>query len=453
MKVAILGAGESGIGAALLAQHLGYNTWLSDAGSIGEEQKKTLTIAQVPFEEGQHTWQQFFDADVVVKSPGIPPTAAFVQRLKEIDIEVISEIEFAARHTQIPIIAITGSNGKTTTTSLIHHLLISAGIDAGLGGNIGVSMARLLLEEPKEVYVLELSSFQLEDIREFSPSIALFLNLTPDHLDRYNGSLDLYGQAKLRITENQSENDTFIFSLDDPESQRLLGSHTVHARKQGFSLKPSPDSQAWIENGQVIVAGEIWTSVDRLPLIGPHNQWNILAALLAVRAFGLTANQVLTGISTFRPIAHRLQPIGEINGVFFVNDSKATNVDAVQYALEAMKSRVIWLAGGVDKGNDYQPILKMIREKVNALVILGDHDKKLRESFNGHILQVNTMKKAVNEAMKIAQPGDTVLLSPACASFDLFRNYEDRGNQFIEAVQELRASYNNTTEDSDSLAS
>lgn len=442
MKVAILGAGESGIGAALLAQHLGYNTWLSDAGSIGEEQKKTLTIAQVPFEEGQHTWEQFFDSDVVVKSPGIPPTAAFVQRLKEIDIEVISEIEFAARHTQTPIIAITGSNGKTTTTSLIHHLLISAGINAGLGGNIGVSMARLLLEDPKEVYVLELSSFQLEDIKEFSPSIALFLNLTPDHLDRYSGSLDLYGQAKLRITENQSENDTFIFSLDDPESQRLLGTHTVHARKKGFSLEPAPGSSAWITKQQVMIEGEVWASVDQLPLIGPHNQRNILAALLAVRSYGLTANQVLTGISTFRPIAHRLQPIDAINDVFFVNDSKATNVDAVQYALEAMDTPVIWLAGGVDKGNDYQPLLELISDKVTALIILGDYDTKLRACFNGKILQVHSMKRAVEEAVKLAQPGDTVLLSPACASFDLFRNYEDRGNQFLEAIQELRSQSN-----------
>lgn len=442
MKVAILGAGESGIGAALLAQHLGYNTWLSDAGSIGEEQKKTLTIAQVPFEEGQHTWEQFFDSDVVVKSPGIPPTAAFVQRLKEIDIEVISEIEFAARHTQTPIIAITGSNGKTTTTSLIHHLLVSAGINAGLGGNIGVSMARLLLEDPKEVYVLELSSFQLEDIKEFSPSIALFLNLTPDHLDRYSGSLDLYGQAKLRITENQSENDTFIFSLDDPESQRLLGTHTVHARKKGFSLEPAPGSSAWITKQQVMIEGEVWASVDQLPLIGPHNQRNILAALLAVRSYGLTANQVLTGISTFRPIAHRLQPIGAINDVFFVNDSKATNVDAVQYALEAMDTPVIWLAGGVDKGNDYQPLLELISDKVTALIILGDYDTKLRACFNGKILQVHSMKRAVEEAVKLAQPGDTVLLSPACASFDLFRNYEDRGNQFLEAIQELRSQLN-----------
>lgn len=442
MKVAILGAGESGIGAALLAQHLGYNTWLSDAGSIGEEQKKTLTIAQVPFEEGQHTWEQFFDSDVVVKSPGIPPTAAFVQRLKEIDIEVISEIEFAARHTQTPIIAITGSNGKTTTASLIHHLLISAGVNAGLGGNIGVSMAKLLLEAPKEVFVLELSSYQLEDIKEFSPSIALFLNLTPDHLDRYNGSLDLYGQTKLRITGNQSENDTFIFSLDDPESQRLLGTHTVHARKKGFSLEPAPDSSAWIDNQQVMIEGEVWVSVDQLPLIGPHNQRNILAALLAVRSYGLAANQVLTGISTFRPITHRLQPIDAINDVFFVNDSKATNVDAVQYALEAMDTPVIWLAGGVDKGNDYRPLLELISDKVKVLIILGDHDTKLRECFSGEILQVHSMKEAVTEAMKLAQPGDTVLLSPACASFDLFRNYEDRGNQFIESVEELRSQLN-----------
>lgn len=442
MKVAILGAGESGIGAALLAQHLGYNTWLSDAGSIGEKQKKTLTIAQVPFEEGQHTWEQFFDSDVVVKSPGIPPTAAFVQRLKEIDIEVISEIEFAARHTQTPIIAITGSNGKTTTASLIHHLLVSAGINAGLGGNIGVSMAKLILGDPKEVYVLELSSFQLEDIKEFSPSIALFLNLTPDHLDRYSGSLDLYGQTKLRIAENQSENDTFIFSLDDPESQRLLGTHTVHARKKGFSLEPAPGSSGWITNQKVMIEGEVWASVDQLPLIGPHNRRNILAALLAVRSFGLTANQVLTGISTFRPIAHRLQPIDAINDVFFVNDSKATNVDSVQYALEAMDTPVIWLAGGVDKGNDYQPLLELISDKVTALIILGDYDTKLRECFSGKILQVHSMKKAVAEAVKLAQSGDTVLLSPACASFDLFRNYEDRGNQFLEAIQELRSQSN-----------
>ncbi|MDP5171296.1 MAG: UDP-N-acetylmuramoyl-L-alanine--D-glutamate ligase [Bacteroidia bacterium] len=434
MKVAILGAGESGIGAALLAQRMGYETWVSDAGFIKDQQKQTLTIAKVPFEEGQHTWQQFFDADVVVKSPGIPPTAAFVQRLREIGKEVISEIEFAARHTQTPIIAITGSNGKTTTTSLIHHLLISAGIDAGLGGNIGVSLARLLIGDPKEVFVVEMSSFQLEDIRDLRPAVALFLNLTADHLDRYAGSMDLYGAAKLRIAENQRSEDTFIYSMEDPETKRLLPDYSILAQKQGFSLEPNAQAAAWIEKGQIMIEGEPWFAVDRLPLLGPHNERNVLAALLAVRAFGLDQAAATKGLETFRPIDHRLQPVGEGRGIRFINDSKATNVDAVQYALAAMTGPTIWLAGGVDKGNDYEPILSLIKEKVKAMVILGNHDDKLRKSFEGPIRQVQTMQDAVAEAAALAVPGDTVLLSPACASFDLFRNYEDRGEQFVAAV-------------------
>ncbi len=445
MKVAILGAGESGVGAALLAQRLGFNVWVSDAATISGRQKEILQISRVPFEEGQHTWEQFFDADVVVKSPGIPPTASFVQRLKEIDKSVISEIEFASQHAQAPIIAITGSNGKTTTTSLIHHLLISAGVDAGLGGNIGNSFCGLLLEAPKAVYVVEVSSFQLEDIDQFHPCISLFLNLTPDHLDRYQGSMDLYGTAKMRITENQTAEDSFIFSLDDPESQRVMKQHRIHAKMRGFSLKPNGQAAACILDGNILLDGETWGQVSNLPLLGPHNQWNVMAALLALKAWGLTKDQVLPGLTSFQPIAHRLQPVGEGRGIRFVNDSKATNVDAVQYALEAMDGPVIWLAGGVDKGNDYTSIQALIDQKVKSLIVLGNHDEKLKKIFSGPVLTVDSMKKAIEKAGNMAQPGDTVLLSPACASFDLFRNYEDRGDQFVDAVDDWIARNNTTT--------
>ncbi len=435
MKVSILGAGESGIGAALLAQANGYTVWVSDAGRLSPQQKEALLQAQVPFEEGQHTWESFFDADVVVKSPGIPPTAPFVVRLKEAGKEVISEIEFAARHTQTPIIAITGSNGKTTTTSLIHHLLLSAGVNAGLGGNIGLSLARLLLEGPKEVYVVEVSSFQLEDIRQFRPAVALYLNLSPDHLDRYAGSMEAYGAAKFRITENQGPADVLIYSLDDPELGAFLKNRSTAARRWGFSLNAHAAANGWVEEEKLRLEGEYWGDIARLPIMGPHNQRNALAALLAVKAFGLKPEQVLDGLYSFQPIAHRLQPVGGAQGIRFINDSKATNVDAVQYALAAMTGPTIWLAGGVDKGNDYSLIQALIGEKVKAMVILGDYDEKLRKHFQGPTVQVQSMEAAVEAAVQLAQPGDTVLLSPACASFDLFRNYEDRGDQFLASAR------------------
>lgn len=438
MKVAILGGGESGVGAALLAKQKTYEVWLSDAGKISDHHREVLLTHQVPFEEGKHTWEQFFDANVVVKSPGIPPTAAFVQRLKEFDIEVISEIEFAARHISAPIIGITGSNGKTTTTALIHHMLSSAGVNAGLGGNIGVSLSKLLLEEEKEVYVVEISSFQLEDIKDFRPAVALFLNLTPDHLDRYQGSMELYGQAKLRIAENQLPEDVFIFSKDDPISSRMIEQAGIQATSQRFSL--TSEAEAEMKNGEILIAGETWAEEQELPILGPHNQWNVMAALLAVKAVGLTKDQARKGLLTFQPIPHRLQPLGPLNGVSFINDSKATNVDAVKYALEAMSSPVIWMAGGVDKGNDYSELAPLIEQKVKALIILGSHDDKLRAGFNGPIRQVHTMSEAVKEAWKLSEAGDVVLLSPACASFDLFQNYEDRGQQFIKYVEELKSS-------------
>lgn len=437
MKVAILGGGESGVGAALLAKQKTYEVWLSDAGKISDRHREVLLSHQVPFEEGNHTWEQFFDANVVVKSPGIPPTAAFVRRLKEFDIEVISEIEFAARHISAPIIGITGSNGKTTTTALIHHMLISAGVHAGLGGNIGVSLSKLLLEEEKQVYVVEISSFQLEDTKDFRPSVALFLNLTPDHLDRYQGSMELYGQAKLRITENQLPEDVFIYSKDDPISSQMISQSEIQATAQNFSLSSQADAQ--MQSGEVRIEGESWATEDELPILGPHNQWNVMAALLAVRAVGLSKDQARKGLLTFQPIPHRLQPLGQIDGVSFINDSKATNVDAVKYALEAMTAPVIWMAGGVDKGNDYAELASLIEEKVKALIIVGPHDDKLRASFNGPIRQSHSMSEAVSEAWKLSEAGDVVLLSPACASFDLFLNYEDRGQQFIASVEELRS--------------
>lgn len=431
-KVVIMGAGESGVGAAILARTLGEEVWVSDAGLIGDKYKKILEEHEVPFEEGKHSIEKFFDADVIVKSPGIPGKVPVLQQLREAGRPVISEIEYAFRYTDAKIIAITGSNGKTTTTSLIYHLMKEAGEDVGLGGNIGKSFALQVATEKKAVYVLEVSSFQLDDIELFRPEVAVLLNITPDHLDRYDYSMDKYARAKMRITENQTMQDTFIYCLDDDQTMRMMAGSKTKARRLGFSFAKEADG--YVSGNSLVAGGETVIDFREMKLLGLHNQLNTLAALLAVQAYGLKLSRVSEALKSFQPIEHRLELVAEIDGIRYINDSKATNVDAVYFALEGLKGPIVWLAGGVDKGNEYGHLIPLVKEKVKAIVVLGKDDGKFRSSFDVPQTTVMSMDEALQAAQKFSQSGDTVLLSPACASFDLFKNYEDRGRQFKEAI-------------------
>ncbi|MDX2285080.1 MAG: UDP-N-acetylmuramoyl-L-alanine--D-glutamate ligase [Bacteroidia bacterium] len=445
MRVAILGAGESGTGAAVLAQVKGAQVWLSDAGRIQDAYRQTLHAYGIAFEEGSHTEQQFLEADIVVKSPGIPGNAPFVRMLRAAGKHVISEIEFAARHTTAQIVALTGTNGKTTTTSLVHHLLTASGYRAALGGNIGKSFAMLAATENPDWYVLEISSFQLDDIVTFSPRVAVLLNITPDHLDRYDG-MDAYAAAKFRITENQLPTDAFIHCLEDPETQARIGSYAIRARQMGYRLDPQPGAAAWMEGSRIVIGGREAGDFSRMQLIGRHNQLNTLAAVLAAHAAGVSLETIAAALPAFAPVPHRLEPVASIGGVQYINDSKATNVDAVYYALEGMRQPIVWIAGGVDKGNDYQQIASLVEDKVKEIVVLGSYIGKFRSEFRKPVHQAMSMPEAVRMAQALAAPGDAVLLSPACASFDLFRNYEDRGDQFRAAVLQLTSGTPQTTE-------
>ncbi len=451
-SVVILGAAESGVGAALLAQAKGHAVFVSDRGPIQAHYKEKLTRAGIDFEENQHTLEKILAAGEAIKSPGIPEKALVVKALREKNIPIISEIEFASRHTKAKFIAITGTNGKTTTTLLTHHLLQAAGFNVGLAGNIGHSLAELVVEDKYEYYVLELSSFQLDDIQNFHPWIALLLNISPDHLDRYDYSLQKYADAKLRIAENLDSDDYLIYNADDENTARFLPTALMPCFALPFSLHHRPDFHlaAYYEDefllrlhlpiedrhpDRVSVAGS--------PLIGQHNRQNMAAAVLAARVVGASPAQIEQALATFQNADHRLQLVAEINGVQFINDSKATNVEAAWYALDGIKKRIIWIAGGTDKGNDYAPLVALARQKAGALVCLGADNAKLRAAFEGavpRLEETQSMADAVRRAAALAAPGDVVLLSPACASFDLFKNYEDRGRQFAAAVQELRAS-------------
>ncbi|MEM7654796.1 MAG: UDP-N-acetylmuramoyl-L-alanine--D-glutamate ligase [Bacteroidota bacterium] len=438
-KIGILGGGESGVGAALLAQKLGEEVFLSDARILADRFKSVLQTNHIPFEEGGHTEETFFEADIIVKSPGIPDTVPFLQRLHAAGKEVISEIEYAGRYATAPIVAITGSNGKTTTTALIGHLLKHAGRKVEIGGNIGDSLARLVASQSPEVFVVEVSSFQLDQVNSFQPAVALLLNITPDHLDRYEGSMDLYGAAKFRIGAFQGEPDVFIYNQEDPETLRQMSQHELAAQRLVFGLEKQEGTDAWVEAGHLCLKGGWSFPFEQMQLLGKHNQLNALAALLAVEAMGVEPGEVEEGLRTFAPIPHRLEPVGEIEGVRYLNDSKATNVDAVAYALEAMDRPVVWIAGGVDKGNDYQQIETLVQKRVRALGILGPNDQALRQQFDLPTFQAHTMNEILEWAKKEAKAGEVVLLSPACASFDLFKNYEDRGNQFRLGVQQLKS--------------
>jgi UDP-N-acetylmuramoylalanine--D-glutamate ligase len=429
MKIAILGAGESGVGAALLARHLGFDVFVSDAGKIAEHYLLELRDKGIPYEESKHTWTSIFDADEVVKSPGIPDHAPLLQELQRLGKTVISEIEFASRHTAAVLIGITGSNGKTTTSLLTYHLLKTAGFPVALGGNVGYSFARNIIENKSDYHVLELSSFQLDGIASFRPHVAILLNITPDHLDRYEYKMENYVRSKFRIAMNQTKEDVLILNGDDPEIQNYLKNNHLAAR-----LIKAP---AHFENTpSLMVEGDLF-DMTKCVLKGPHNRFNATCAIHAAKAVGVKNEMIQRGLDTFVNAPHRLEKVTTVNGVEYINDSKATNVDAVFYALQAMEKPVVWIAGGTDKGNDYSPIKSLAGQKVKALICLGVDNEKLLRVFSPilkNIEETGSAKEAVERAAIYAEPGDVVLLSPACASFDLFKNYEDRGEQFKAAV-------------------
>ena len=433
MKTIILGAGESGVGAAILAQKVGDEVFVSDSGKIKIQYKEALINRGLPYEEGQHDEERILQADQVVKSPGIPDTIPLIRRLVGKGIPVISEIEFAAAYTSAFLIGITGSNGKTTTTKLIHHLLWQAGWNAGLAGNVGFSFAREIAEGQFDYYVLELSSFQLDGIRNFRPNIAVLLNITPDHLDRYDNQLENYTQSKFRIVKNLKRGDLFLYNEDDEQI-------ALHLDNLPDEVAKAAIRKEMIENHFVHVSG-LKFDMQKTALRGRHNYMNAAFAITVLLHLGINAALIRRGLESFVPVAHRLEPVAEISGVSYINDSKATNVDAVFYALQAMEKPIVWIVGGKDKGNDYKSLFSLVQQKVKAVVCLGADNRKLKTLFAGMVpkfVETNSAQKAVGAARQLAETGDVVLLSPACASFDLFRNYEDRGDQFKEAVNNLK---------------
>jgi UDP-N-acetylmuramoylalanine--D-glutamate ligase len=441
-RIVILGAGESGAGAAVLAKKEGFDVFVSDMSKIAPRYKQLLDDRHILWEEGQHSESLILNADEIIKSPGIPDTAPMMQEVIAAGIPVISEIEFAGRYTTSKMVCITGSNGKTTTTSLIYHIFKNAGYDVGLAGNIGRSLALQVAEDPHAYYVIELSSFQLDNMYKFKADIAVLLNITPDHLDRYNFEMQNYVDAKMRITQNQTAQDAFIYWNDDPIIRRELKKYNIKAVQYPFSELKEKGSIGYIEAGQYIIEKPEPFNMEQeaLSLTGRHNIYNSLAAGIASRVAGIKKEVIRQSLSDFPGVEHRLEKVCTVRGVHYVNDSKATNVDACWYALDSMKTKVVLIVGGKDKGNDYAPIKPLISEKCRALVYLGADNQKLHDNFDALGLPVrdtHSMPDCVKACYELAQPGDTVLLSPCCASFDLFKNMEDRGEQFKELVRNL----------------
>ena len=439
MKIVVLGGGESGFGAAYLANKKGLEVFLSDKGLIKDDYKNLLIDAGIEFEEGQHTEEKILSADWIIKSPGIPKKAEIIFKINQKGIRLSSEIEFASEFTDAKIIAITGSNGKTTTTSLIYHILKNDDLKVGLGGNIGKSFAKQVADENFDYYVLEVSSFQLDDIQNFRPHISLLLNLSQDHLDQYNYNYEEYALAKFRITENQENDNFFIYNKDDEMSLSLLGKLEIKAKMIPFSTKEKLKEGGFIDDDKIMVklADEFSMKVEELSLVGNHNIANSLAASIAGKILQINNESIRNSLMTFQAVEHRLEQVAEINGVKFINDSKATNVNATYYALESMKQPTIWIVGGVDKGNDYTEIEDLVKKKVKAIVCLGIDNQKIIDFFQDKmesIYSTSSMQEAVKVSKSLAEKGDTVLLSPCCASFDLFNNYEDRGNQFKKEI-------------------
>ncbi len=443
-KLVILGAGESGIGTALLAKQKGYNVFVSDASAIQPHFQKELEDQKIEFESGSHDIERILSADEVMKSPGIPEKNELVKSIRAKGIPIISEIEFGYRYKgKSKIAAITGSNGKTTTTSLLFHICQVAEKDAAMVGNIGFSFARQIAQDPKELYVIEVSSFQLDDIHFFKPDIAILLNITEDHLDRYNYEFERYVKSKFRIIENQTETDCFIYCIDDEIIVKHLALLTYHTNPLPFSMKQEVKKGGYIKNEQMMLKIQeerVSMSIYDFALKGKHNAYNTMAASIAATTLGIRKEKIREAVSNFHNLEHRMEFVATVRGVDFINDSKATNVNSTWYALESMQKKTVLVLGGIDKGNDYSLIAELVKEKVKAIICMGTDNSKIKEFFKEFvpvIVEADSAKKAVTESFKLAEKGDVVLLSPACASFDLFKNYEDRGRQFKEAVKEL----------------
>jgi len=438
-----LGAGESGTGAAVLAKKQGYGVFVSDAGTVKAPYQQLLGQHDIPFEQEGHTEETILDATEIIKSPGIPEKAGIIQKALQKGIPVISEIEFAGRYTRAFTICITGSNGKTTTTQLTWQILRDAGINAGIAGNVGKSFAYQVATEAYDYYVIELSSFQLDGIYRFKPDIAILLNITPDHLDRYDHQLEKYVRSKFRIIKNLTPDDLFIYNADDPIINKQLEDTPLHAKKAAFSQETGGRQAGYIEKETITIQyknNPFTMSIHDLALKGKHNAYNSMAASIAARALDIRKEVIRKSLTNFKGVEHRLEHVLKIHGVHYINDSKATNINSTWYALESMPDNLIWIAGGQDKGNDYSSLRELVRQKVKAIVCLGVDNAKIHESFEDlvpTIVDTTTAREAVQTAYYLSKKGDTVLLSPACASFDLFESYEDRGNQFKQAVRAL----------------
>jgi len=439
----VLGGGESGVGTAILGLKKGYDVFVSDKGKIKEKYKNVLEHFEIDWEEEQHSEDRILKADLVMKSPGIPDRVPLVKQLVGKGIPVISEIEFASQYTDAKIIGITGSNGKTTTTMLTNHILANAGLHVGMAGNIGDSYAKMVAENDFEYYVLEISSFQLDGIIDFKPHIAVITNITPDHLDRYEYEFENYIASKFRIAENQDENDYLIYDADDTVLADWLNKHPVKSKLMPFSLKKVVEQGAFIEQNEIIIkttTDTISMTKNTLALEGQHNVKNTMAAATIAKLVGIRKETIRACVSNFQGAPHRLEKVLKIHHVEYINDSKATNVNAAYYALDSMKTPTVWIVGGVDKGNEYMELMPLVREKVKAIICLGENNEKIKHVFGKAVdllVETYAMEEAVKVAYKIAERGDTVLLSPACASFDLFKNYEDRGDQFKNCVKNL----------------
>ncbi len=442
-RLVVLGGGESGVGTAILGKQKGYEVFVSDKGKIKEKYKNVLEHFEIDWEEEKHTESKILNADVVMKSPGIPDKVPLVVQLRQNSIPVISEIEFAAKYTDATIVAITGSNGKTTTTMLTDYVFEQAGLNVGMAGNIGDSFAKMVAENNFDYYVLEISSFQLDGIDTFKPHIAILTNITPDHLDRYDYKFENYIASKFRITKNQDEEDYFIYDSDDDVIVDWLKKHPIKSKLLPFSIQKELDEGAYLKNEHIRITttnDTIEMTTDTLALEGKHNLKNTMAAATAAKLVGIRKETIRQSIENFQGAPHRLEKVLKIQHVQYINDSKATNVNSVFYALDSIKTPIVWIVGGVDKGNDYRELMPLVREKVKAIICLGTDNSKIKDFFGNVVeLMVETfaMEEAVKVAYKIAERGDTVLLSPACASFDLFENYEDRGNQFKAAIRNL----------------
>lgn len=443
MRIVVLGGGESGVGSAVLAKVKGFDVFLSDKGKIGEEYADMLNKWDIPFEQGQHTEELIMNADEVIKSPGIPSTAPMVVKLSEAGKSIISEIEFAGRYDKAKKICITGSNGKTTTTSLIYYLLQQAGLNVGLGGNIGKSYAYQVATENFDIYVLELSSFQLDNMYDFKADIAIITNITPDHLDRYDHKMENYIRAKFRITRNMESDDCFIFCSDDEITINHLNKIVLKAQQLPFTQKTEVRQGAFVKDDRMVVKykdDECDMFLQELALGGKHNVYNSMAAAIAGKVMNIDNEVIRNSLATFHAVEHRLEKVLTIKDVLYINDSKATNVDAAWYALECQTRPVVWIVGGTDKGNDYSVLTDLVREKVKAVICMGVDNGKLHKAFGGLVPEMHDVlsaEEAVKTASRLAAAGDVVLLSPCCASFDLFKNYEDRGRKFKEAVRNL----------------